>query len=276
MTDNTPGSSVYGLEHPFNVPQAKVTRPEWYEEKSGLRSLLPYITESEKYQERVLRITPDVVLIRDKFPKAHVHLLLLPRWTPHRDYHPHDAFEDPAFLNMMRREAAIGLQLATQMLRTDMQKSLTQMKLSAKSIEKLLDERDPSQDFHVGVHGHPSQHELHVHIMSRDMVSKHDYSSRHYQSFNTHFLVPLNEYPLQRDDIRRRVKFQNQNLMKEDFQCWKCGKDFDTDWQSLKQHLNKEWSNWIEQGSAMYMSRPELPSASGDTTQDNNAAAANI
>lgn len=263
--------------HSFNVPDSKITRPDWANTESdncGLRSLLPYLLEPDKFRERILRVTQDTVLIRDKYPKASVHLLLLPRWTPHRDYHPHDAFEDSAFLSMIRKEAGAGLQIATQLLRSCMQKSLQSTQQSAKSIERMLDERDFNKDFHVGVHAHPSQHELHVHIVSRDMLSKHKYSPRHYQSFNTHFLVPLTDYPLRSDDIRRKVQFQNSNLLKEDFQCWKCGKDFGLSYEALQKHLSKEWFKWVEEGSVSIIRKADLPSLSETTIQDTTDAAA--
>jgi len=251
---STARASVQLLNHarPYNANVANITRPDWvakHELDTGAHHLLPYVLEPEKWSNRVLRITPDIVLIKDKYPKASVHLLLLPRWTPHRDYHPHDAFEDPQFLSMMRKEAVEGLSIASQRLRLCMHKSLQSTGLKEAAIETMLDKRDFSKDFQIGIHAHPSQHELHVHIISRDMISNHKYSPRHYQSFNTHFLVPLKDYPLPSDDLRRAVQFQNDNLMKDDFQCWKCGKDYGMDYDRLQVHLRQEWLAWIEEGT---------------------------
>lgn len=255
-------------EHPYNANFANITRPDWvakHELDSEAHKLLPYVLEPEKWATRVLRITPDAVLIKDKYPKASVHLLLLPRWTPHRDYHPHDAFEDPQFLSMVRKEAVEGLKIASQQLRLCMHKSLQSIGLNETTIEARLNKRDFSKDFQIGIHAHPSQHELHVHIISRDMVPNRSYSPRHYQSFNTPFLVPLQDYPLPPDDIRRRVQFQNENLMRDDFQCWKCGKDYGMDYEALQAHLQKEWLAWIKEGSATVSER-DLPAT---TTEPN-------
>lgn len=228
-----------------------ITRPDWptkHDDSKKARNLLAYILNPSNYPDRIIRDSSNAVIIEDKYPKAQVHLLVLPKWQPHRDLHPHDAFEDLDFLSMVREEVEAGLKAAIPKLRTKMHDALLQSGLDANQATSILEHRDFSRDFHIGIHAHPSQHELHVHVMSRDMVSWHDYGSRHYQAFNTPFLVPLNLYPLPLDDIRREVQFQNANLMKDDYQCWRCGKYFGTDWGAMKMHLQEEFLPWIREG----------------------------
>lgn len=239
--------------HPYKGFRHAITRPDWptkHDDEPKSRNLLPYILEPVNYPERVVRYNDDVVLIEDKYPKGQVHLLLLPRWHPHRDLHPHDAFEDPDFTQMMRKEAAESLKFAIPMLQEKMRAQLRSDGFTPDKIDALLNQRDFTKDFQVGIHAHPSQHELHVHIKSRDMVSTHDYGLRHYQAFNTPFLVPIKLYPLPENDIIREVKYQNDNLMKDDFQCWRCGRDFGTDWEAMKAHLRVEWPLWIREPTA--------------------------
>lgn len=236
--------------HPYNGLRSLLTRPDWptkHDDEPKSRNLLPYILQPSQHPDRVLKYNDDAVLVWDKYPKGQVHLLLLPRWYPHRDLHPHDAFEDLAFLQMMRKEAANSLTIAIPMLEERMRTQMQTDGITAVQIDKFIKQRDFTKDFQVGIHAHPSQHELHVHIKSRDMVSRHDYGLRHYQAFNTPFLVPLELYPLPENDIIREVKYQNDNLMKQDFQCWRCGRDFGTDWERMKEHLRVEWPAWIRE-----------------------------
>ena len=84
---------------------------------------------------------------------------------------------------------------------------------------------------------------LHVHIISRDMHSARLKHRKHYNSFNTDFFIPLHVYPLAKDDQKRSVAFQNNNL-NEDFKCWRCGKLFGNKFQKLKVHLEEEFELW--------------------------------
>lgn len=150
---------------------------------------------------------------------------------------------------MVRTEAAAGLQIATQMLKLKMHRALRKSGMCPKEASELLDRRAFEKDFQIGIHAHPSQHELHVHIISRDMVSWFRYRQQHYQAFNTPFLVPLEAYPLSQDDRRRERDYQVDNMYKPDFDCWRCGKNFGTDWALMVQHLNEEWKGWIREDS---------------------------
>lgn len=75
-------------------------------------ALLDYIKHPERFPDQVLRATPNTILIKDSFPKATVHLLLLPRSPEHYDLHPHEAFKDLEFLAMMKEEASSAAQIA--------------------------------------------------------------------------------------------------------------------------------------------------------------------
>ncbi|KAK5942887.1 aprataxin-like protein [Knufia obscura] len=247
---NVNGGPVAKAEsHPYKG--SALTRPDWptkHDIDSKARNLLPYILEPAKHPDRVVRDTPDAVTIQDKYPKGQVHLLVLPKWQPHRDLHPHDAFEDPDFLVMMRAQAEEALKIAIPMLKEKVFDALQASGMDQKRAESVVEKRTFAKDFQIGIHAHPSQHELHVHVISRDMVSWHPYGSRHYQAFNTPFLVPLKLYPLALDDPRREVNYQNANLMKDDFECWRCGKNIGSDWDHMRKHLDKEFQGWIREG----------------------------
>ncbi|KAK4033005.1 hypothetical protein C8A01DRAFT_50346 [Parachaetomium inaequale] len=215
-------------------------------------ALIEYIEHPERFPDQVLRVTADTVLIKDAFPKATIHLLLLPRSPAHYLQHPHAAFADPAFLAMMRAEAAGAAKLAA----AELGRKLGAFSASNRARNEAMDSRgdtipfdelppgrDYSADIRIGTHAHPSMAHLHVHIISRDMHSERAKHRKHYNSFNTPFFVPLADYPLAEDDVRRETGFQNANLGRE-LVCWRCGQGFGNRFAELKRHLEGEFEAW--------------------------------
>lgn len=212
-------------------------------------ALIEYITNPERFPTQVLRVTPHTVLIKDAFPKATIHLLLLPRSPEHYLLHPHDALADRAFLAVLREEAAAAAKLAAAELARQLGSFSASMKARNEAMDRGVpfDElpagRDYEREIRVGVHAHPSMAHLHVHIISRDMHSERVKHRKHYNSFNTPFFVPLADYPLDEDDVRRETKYQNANLAR-DLVCWRCGKGFGNRFAELKRHLEGEFDEW--------------------------------
>ncbi|KAH6856012.1 HIT-like domain-containing protein [Chaetomium sp. MPI-CAGE-AT-0009] len=213
-------------------------------------ALIEYIEHPERFPDKVLRVTANTVLIKDAFPKATIHLLLLPRSPAHYLQHPHDAFADPAFLAMMREEAAVGAQLAA----AELARKLGSFSASNRARDEAMGKgdvpfdqlpagRDYAAEIRVGIHAHPSMAHLHVHIISRDMHSERARHRKHYNSFTTPFFVPLADYPLADGDVRRETGFQNANLKRE-LVCWRCGKEFGHHFAELKRHLEEEFESW--------------------------------
>ena len=211
--------------------------------------LVLYILEPSKYPKQVIIQNENTVLIRDAFPKATVHLLLLPKDPSKRDLHPHQAFDDPIFLQMIKSEAADAVRLAASELSRLVGPFSQSSAARIASMESddppgtLPPGRDFTKELKVGIHAHPSMNHLHIHIISRDMQSDRTKHRKHYNSFNTEFFIPLDDYPLSKDDHRRNVSYQNANL-KEDFKCWRCGKMFGNKFTPLKQHLEEEFEAW--------------------------------
>ncbi|KAK3307272.1 HIT-like domain-containing protein [Chaetomium strumarium] len=212
-------------------------------------ALVEYIDHPERFPAQVIRATPYTVLIKDAFPKATIHLLLLPRSPAHYLLHPHTAFADPAFLAMMREEAAEAAKLAA----AELARQLGSFSATSRARSEAMDRgvsydqlppgRDYSKDIRVGIHAHPSMAHLHVHVISRDMRSERLKHKKHYNSFNTPFFVPLADYPLAEDDVRRETGYQNANLSKG-LVCWRCGREFGSQFKALKSHLEEEFEAW--------------------------------
>ncbi|KAK5044452.1 hypothetical protein LTR84_011266 [Exophiala bonariae] len=215
-------------------------------------ALLTYILNPADFPNQVVTYNENTVLIRDAFPKATLHLLLLPRDASKRDLHPREAFDDPVFLAMIREEVAASVKLAASELSRligPFSRS-NKARITAMESDNPPDSLPPGRDFvkdlRVGIHAHPSMNHLHIHIISQDMHSDRLKHRKHYNSFNTDFFIPLDAYPLVEDDQRRLTGFQNANLGK-DFKCWRCGKMFGNKFTMLKDHLKEEFKAWKEE-----------------------------
>ena len=215
--------------------------------RNGLGAYL--LDPSNFSSDVVIHHTDNAVLIRDAFPKATVHLLLLPRDSTKWNLNPRDAFDDPVFLDTVRNEAAESVKLGAAELSRIIgpysqsnQARITAME-SDDPPSELPPGRDFSKDFRVGIHAHPSMNHLHVHIISRDMRSDRLKHQKHYNSFNTDFFIPLEDFPMAKDDPRRQTSYQNANLKKE-YKCWRCSKNFGNKFTQLKAHLEEEYGQW--------------------------------
>ncbi|OAL21663.1 hypothetical protein AYO20_11335 [Fonsecaea nubica] len=212
--------------------------------------LLAYILEPAKFPSDIVILHNDkTVLVRDAFPKATVHLLLLPRDPAKQTLNPRDALDDQEFLDMVRTEASAAVKLAASELSrlispySETCKARIAAMESENPPDNLPPGRDFTKEFKVGIHAHPSMNHLHIHIISRDMHSDRLKHRKHYNSFNTDFFIPLEDFPLARDDIRRQTSYQNANLTK-DYKCWRCGKMFGNKFTQLKAHLEDEFKAW--------------------------------
>jgi aprataxin len=230
----------------------------------GREGLGAYLVSPETLPaSQVIFHTPSFVAIRDLYPKASVHALLLPRAPARYRQHPFDAFEDADFLAETRAEAErLRVLVAAELRRTVGGKSKADVRrravLDGEEEEEVvvgqmetkeegsdLDDlglprgRDWSLDVRVGVHAHPSMSHLHVHVLSRDMHSPALKHRNHYNSFNTPFFVDLDDLPLAPHDERR-----TRSYLKQDFVCWRCGRGFGNRFAELKRHLEDEFEAW--------------------------------
>lgn len=237
---------------PLQVPKGK-SNP--YKTDAARNGLGVYIAQplafAGKPDNPVIFHNENFVAVRDKYPKASVHTLLLPCSSVHSLQHPFVAFEDLEFLAAVRTEAT---RLKT-LVAKELQRKFGSFSESEQQREAALAAgsagaeapagRDWEAEVRVGVHACPSMNHLHVHVFSRDMHSPALKHRKHYNSFNTPFLVDLADFPLAADDPRRdpaRQKYFNQN-----FRCWRCGKDFGNQFKALKEHLEEEFQAWTKE-----------------------------
>jgi aprataxin len=227
-----------------------MSRGNPFKDRSGLGVYL-----SDPTSPRIIHQTPFAVCINDKFPKATVHTLLLPRSASHNLLHPFDALDDADFLAELRREVDVLRGLAAR----ELQRVLGRESRSEAARQAVLDGdvdadeeeggggklpagRDWSKEIIAGVHAVPSMSHLHVHVLSRDMHSDALKHRKHYNSFATPFLVSLDDFPLGDDDPRRRTR--EEAYLRWDLRCWRCGRNFANRFKELKAHLETEFEEW--------------------------------
>jgi len=199
---------------------------------------------------RVIYHNTDFVAVHDLYPKSTVHTLLLPRSKAHTLLHPFDAFDDPQFLASVQQETLKLKSLVAKELQRRYGKhsqsdarreAVLNGEVELAEGEELPAGRRWEDEVLVGVHAHPSMNHLHVHVLSRDMFSERLRHRKHYNSFNTPFLVDVADFPLAADDARRLGK---QRYLERDFLCWRCGRNFGNRFKALKEHLADEFEEW--------------------------------
>lgn len=245
-----------------------------------------YIANPESYPASVVIYhNADFVVIHDKFPKATVHTLLLPRSPRHSLLHPFEALEDEQFLGKVKAEVEKLKVLAAGELQrrlgafsradaareavlngeaedvledaaedgqqqeegkveaTEDEQGEGKGKSKRRNKEPALPSgRDWAAEIKCGVHAVPSMGHLHIHVLSRDMHSPAMKHRKHYNSFNTPFLVDVADFPLESSDLRRSSK--DEGFMRRDLVCWRCGDNFGNRFKELKDHLEKEFEEW--------------------------------
>jgi aprataxin len=215
----------------------------------GRDGLAAYTIDPESFPpSRVVYHNEKFVVINDLYPKASVHLLILPRDPIKNVQRPQDAFDDPQFLADCREEEKKVRDIVASELRRQFGKhsASDQPRIQALEAddppETLPAGRDWTQGVMSGIHANPSMSHLHIHVLSKDMVSDPMKKRNHYLSFTTDFFVGLEHFPLAKDDYRRAyAKFP------EDKRCWRCGQNFGNKMTKLKEHLDMEKESWIRE-----------------------------
>lgn len=145
---------------------------------SFVNALQTYINDPS--HPAVLYFDDEVVIIRDAFPKAMRHYLVIPRLKTITKVHPLEAFTT----------------------RPDVYAQMSQYVEKAKSlmVESLVtlgivrDDKSSRSEFRAtfiraGVHSLPSLANLHIHVISQDFHLDRMKSKKHYNSFTTEFFV---------------------------------------------------------------------------------------
>ncbi|KAI5251527.1 HIT-like protein [Aureobasidium subglaciale] len=208
--------------------------------------LAAYTADPYAYKA-VLFNNDKAVIIEDMFPKSSIHLLVLPK-SERKVLHPFDAFEDPKLLANIKVE----VERAKKMVASELRRKYGQFSKSEKpriaardaddAPDDLPEGRDWMKEIITGVHAVPSMNHVHVHVLSRDMVNECLKRSAHYNSFTTSFLVPLEKFPLAKDDPVREIGYGPWHAV--DLICWRCKQNFGNKMSKFKVHLAEEHDKW--------------------------------
>ncbi|NXI36540.1 APTX protein, partial [Galbula dea] len=153
------------------------------------------------------------VVIKDKYPKARYHWLILP-WDPvsslksvTRDH-----------LELLEHMHAVGQKMVEQCPARE------------------------SLEFRLGYHAIPSMSQLHLHVISQDFDSPALKTKKHWNSFTTdYFLNSEDVIEMVRSKGKVTVKDNVSELLKLPLRCHCCKQQLSTIPQ-LKEHLRKHWT----------------------------------
>ncbi|KAI7330067.1 hypothetical protein KC315_g5869 [Hortaea werneckii] len=200
---------------------------------AGRDGLAAYTVDPASFPpSRVVYYNDKFVVINDLFPKAS------------------NAFDDVVFLEECREEekkvrAIVAKELSRRFGKySASERPRREAEESDPPIpdDQLPPSRDWDKDIISGIHANPSMSHLHIHVLSKDMVSECMKKRNHYLSFTTDFLVSLSAFPLAPDDHRRAYTH-----FPEDMLCWRCGGNFENKMARLKEHLEEEREAWIRE-----------------------------
>ncbi|XP_078070071.1 aprataxin [Mustelus asterias] len=151
-----------------------------------------------------------VVVIKDKYPKARFHWLVLP-------------WESISSLKAVRRDHLTLLQHMDQ--------------VGQKLVQECLD--SDMLKFRLGYHAIPSMSHIHLHVISQDFDSPCLKNKKHWNSFNTdYFLESEDVMKMVERDGKVTVKDGTAELLKLPLMCHVCQRQQST-MPQLKEHLKK-------------------------------------
>ena len=166
------------------------------------------LLSSMKDPECVLYSTDMLVIIRDKFPKAKHHFLVIPK--KHIDRIEDLVKDDVNLLEEMTEE-----------------------------VSNFVLQKFPESEFQFGYHAVPSMAQLHLHALSRDFISDCLKHKKHWNSFNTEFFLSprsvINQLK-EEGKVRTPTSEEAKALLSAPLRCNQCH-HFPKNIPDLKRHL---------------------------------------
>ena len=150
------------------------------------------------------------VTIKDAYPKAKHHYLILPK-------------EHITSLNSLSAK------------HIDLLKHMNER--SELLIKRLVD-KNPNLEFRYGYHAVASMNQLHMHIISQDFDSSYLKTKKHWNSFTSDFFIDSQRVidMLTTQDKVELDRTKYEQILKSELRCHKCGCSLKT-MPALKQHI---------------------------------------
>ncbi|CAG8650619.1 1174_t:CDS:10 [Dentiscutata erythropus] len=182
--------------------------------------LLPYCEHPETFSNReVYSYDDNVVIIWDKYPKAKIHLLVMPRQK----------------IDTLQELEKQDLNL------------IEILKQKGQQVIDHFKENDPKLVFRMGFHVLPSLRQLHMHVISQDFISETLSSKKHWNSFTTSFFKDIEEIEMllkEKGQIKVCLGKYLLSLLKSPLNCHLCNtkeiKNIPTLKKHLEEHLNSD------------------------------------
>lgn len=192
------GSDTKDLEHepkrkPVGAAGGARPRPT-QQSHSGHWSMK--LLDTMKDPNMIVKEDDKTVIIKDAYPKAKHHFLVLPKDN----------------ISSLRALSSSHVSLLQHMLEL------------GKSLESELTAKDPSLRFQHGYHAVPSMTRLHMHIISRDFSSPCLKTKKHWNSFTTEFFLPAEDVigRLQTHGKVEVNKAKYEEILKSPLKCHMC------------------------------------------------------
>lgn len=186
--------------------------------EQALDRLDKHQASDRSFGKYIVHFTDEFVTFHDGYPKAAIHLLVLPRRVRIAGLGQLTASDLP----MLRR---LGAYVSWVLQTAEGQAG------------------DPGLGWMHGVHSVPSLKQLHVHIMTLDLCSPCMKNAKHFSSFQPPFLVALDNIidTLEKsEDVSNRfgLRTAEEDMKKRSLCCHRCGLDFGRKFAELKRHLS--------------------------------------
>ncbi|KAJ8919697.1 hypothetical protein NQ315_006225 [Exocentrus adspersus] len=153
------------------------------------------LLQTMKDPEFVVNSDDSVTIIRDAYPKAEFHYLVLP-------------MEDISSLKAVKKEHLSLLE-----------------HMEAVANDLIREDKHKHKDFKLGYHAEASMLRLHLHVISDDMNSACLKTKKHWNSFNTAFFINSTDVVQSLKQNGRVVlpgREQCKKFMEQQLQCHKC------------------------------------------------------
>lgn len=165
------------------------------------------IDQPEKF-DSVLFHDENVVIIKDMFPKAVRHLLVIPRHPDVTHQHPLDVFNSN-YKDFTGEESYKMIEEYVDRAKNLIADSLRE-KLGVKDDALVQELRN--NFIKAGVHSIPSLNNLHIHVITQDFHSPRLKNRKHYNSFTTKFFVPFDQLNPLYNEVYNRSINRNDNF----------------------------------------------------------------
>lgn len=224
-----------------------------------------YIDNPDTCLELLLYKDENVLIIKDAFPKALRHYLIIPKSADKTHVHPLLVFQnDPQFYSMIE-------EYVKKTKRLIMDDLFAAGLLKFDEADNLATQEFMNRFIKAGVHSIPSLNNLHIHVITQDFHSSRLKHKKHYNSFTTQFFVEFSRLEPSQIDMGDElgygynssssqttddelhptqlvstphemdpVKLQNV-ISKSPLKCTYCGATFANRFVHLKKHLQEEF-----------------------------------